>query len=195
MSAFRDDLVLLPNLLSLSRILLICVGAVLLLCGHPILGLAVGIPAGLTDYLDGWLARRRNQVTELGALLDLLADVLFTLVCLTVAQLYKVWPTYLLIAWGFRDMSVMALRTRAGLQGMKIPSSFLSKVAANFNAYACVLMGLDIARPFADATLTSGIHWLGLFGIHAGIAMQWFTGAQYLRSFAAQYRRGCGPRA
>ncbi len=187
-AAFRRDIVLLPNLISLGRIVLIIVGAGLLLAGRPLVGLVIGITAGMSDYLDGYLARKRNETTELGALLDSLADILFTLVCLTIAQRYGVWPAYLLLVWGFRDMTVMVMRASAGLQGFTIKSSFLAKLGWNFNAYAFVLMGLDIARPFSSQTITTGIHWLGLFGIHAGLLMQWISGAQYLARYAAQYR-------
>src|SRR5262249_49071149 len=98
-----------------------------------------------------------------------------------------VWPPHVLLAWGFRDMSVMVLRGSAGLQGFMIPSSFLAKLAWNFNAYAMIFMGLDVARAFSG---TPGvlIHWVGLFGTHAGVAMQWLSGGQYLASYARQYR-------
>jgi cardiolipin synthase (CMP-forming) len=185
-AAFRRDIVLLPNLVSLGRIVLICIAAVIFLVGHPLAALLVGVPAGLSDYLDGWLARRRGETTELGALLDGLADILFTLVCLTIAQLSGAWPAYLLIAWGFRDMTVMVMRASAGQQGFVIRSSYLAKVAVNFTAYSFVLMALDIARPIP--ALATGIHWLGLLGVHAGIAMQWISGAGYLAEYMRKYK-------
>jgi cardiolipin synthase len=185
-SAFRRHILLLPNLISLARIVFICVAAGIFFMGHPLAALAVGVPAGLSDYIDGWLARKRGETTELGALLDSLADILFTLVCLTIALVAGLWPAYLLVAWGFRDMSVMVLRGSAGLQGFSIKSSFLAKLAWNFNAYSFVLMGLDVARPFGP--LVSAIHWLGLFGIHAGIALQWISGGIYLAEYARKYK-------
>jgi cardiolipin synthase (CMP-forming) len=186
MNAFRRDVRLLPNLLSLGRIFFICVAAVVFLAGYPLAALLIGVPAGLSDYLDGYLARKRGETTELGALLDSLADILFTLVCLTIAILAGAWPAYLLVAWGFRDMSIMTLRASAGQQGFVIRSSYLAKVASNFNAYAFVLMGLDVARPFP--ALATGIHWLGLFGIHAGILMQWISGLRYLADYIRKYK-------
>ncbi len=186
---FLRDLKRLPNLVSLTRIALICVAAGLTYAGYPGPGLALGIPAGLSDYLDGYLARKRNESTELGALLDALADILFNLVCLVLAAKYGVWGFYLLLLWGFRDMTVMALRASAGQQGFTIPSSLLAKVAVNFNYYSYVLLGLVIMEPFGpDHVMTTGIRWLGLFGIHAGITMQWISGFIYLRSYARQYR-------
>jgi cardiolipin synthase (CMP-forming) len=186
-AAFRRDLLKAPNLVSVARVVLIAIAAGLVVAGQPIAALIVGIPAGLSDYLDGYLARRLAQVTEMGALLDVLADVLFALVCFTVSIVFGVWPVYLLLIWGFRDLTVMALRASAAQQGFSIRSSFLGKVASNFNSYAFLLMGLDVARIFSGA-LAEGVHWLGLFGIHAGLLLQWITAAGYLRGYVRQYR-------
>jgi cardiolipin synthase len=186
--AFWRDLGRLPNLVSLCRIAVIVVAAVIFLSGWRLTGLALGIPAGLSDYLDGWLARRRGEVTELGSLLDVLADLLYQLVCFSLGVHEGVWPTYLLVAWGFRDLTVTVLRASAAQQGFAIPSSHLAKVAINFNYYSFILMGLDVARPFSSSAVTLGIHWLGLAGVHAGIAMQWIAGGVYLARYARRYR-------
>lgn len=185
---FRRDIGLLPNRITLARIVLIVAAAAVFMSGHPLLALALGIPAGLSDYLDGYIARKRGEVTALGALLDSLADVLFALICLVMAAEVGVWPAYLIVAWGFRDMTVMTLRSSAGLQGFVLPSSFLGKLAWNFDSYSFVIMGVDVARPFASPEITTFIHWLGLFGIHAGIVMQWIAGGFYVAEYARRYR-------
>jgi len=187
-AAFRRDLVRLPNLVSLGRIGLIAVAAAVFLSGWRLTGLALGVPAGLSDHLDGWLARRRGEVTELGALLDVLADLLFQLLCFALAVHEGVWPTYLLVAWGFRDLTVTVLRASAAQQGFAIPSSRFAKVAINFNYYSFVVLGLDVARPFASPTVTLAVHWLGLAGAHAGVTLQWISGAIYLVRYARLYR-------
>jgi cardiolipin synthase len=188
MIAFRRDIALLPNRVTLARIALVLVAAAVFMSGHPLHALLFGIPAGLSDYLDGYLARKRGEVTALGALLDSLADTLFALVCLVMAAEVGVWPAYLIVLWGIRDMTVMTLRSSAGLQGFTLPSSFLGKLAWNFDSYSFVIMGLDAARPFASPELTAGIHWLGLAGIHAGILMQWIAGGLYVAEYARRYR-------
>ena len=71
----------LPNALTLLRIFLVPVLVVVLLTRTPgglFLGAAIFGVAVLTDYLDGYFARRRNQVTRLGILLDPIADKLLT---------------------------------------------------------------------------------------------------------------------
>jgi phosphatidylglycerophosphate synthase len=188
MTPYRRDILLLPNLVSLARIVLILVAAAMFVAGWPLAALLVGVPAGLSDYLDGYLARKRGETTELGALLDSLADILFILTCLVIAVHAGVWPAYLIVAWGFRDMSVMTLRGSAGLQGFMIRSSFLAKLGFNFNCYSCVLMAVDVARPFAAPLAGDIVHWVALGGIHAGIAMQWISGWIYAAEYARKYR-------
>ncbi len=186
--AFWRDVRRPPNLVSLGRIAVIALAAAIFLSGWRLTGLALGIPAGLSDYLDGWLARRRGEVTELGSLLDVLADLLYQLVCFSLAVHEGVWPAYLLVAWGFRDLTVTVLRASAAQQGFTIPSSHLAKVAINFNYYSFVVMGLDVARPFSSPEVMLGLHWVGLAAVHAGIAMQWIAGGVYLARYARGYR-------
>src|SRR5688572_33417304 len=69
----------LPNALTLFRIFLVPFLVVVLLTkftGREFVGLAIFLVAAITDFFDGWIARRRNQTTRLGALLDPIADKL-----------------------------------------------------------------------------------------------------------------------
>ena len=189
-SQFAADLLLIPNLISLGRIVGVLVAAALFFLDYLMAALVVGVVVGMTDYVDGYLARKLDQMTELGADLDRLADLLAALVCLTVAVWADLWPPYLLILWGVRDTAVLTMRASAALQGFTIPTIFLGKVATNFTGWSYIILPFDLVRPFADnPRLTEGIHWLGLFGIHAGVALQWLVGYLYLRQYAARYRR------
>ena len=71
-----------PNVLSVSRILLLIPVIVLFESGFFLLSLTVYVLASVTDYLDGYLARQNNQTSDIGALLDLLADKLFVSILL-----------------------------------------------------------------------------------------------------------------
>lgn len=188
-STFHADLLLVPNLISLGRILGVLVAAALFFLDYLMAALLVGVVTGMTDYVDGYLARKLNQITALGADLDRLADLLAALVCLTVAIWTHLWPPYLLILWGVRDTAVLTMRASAALQGFTIPTIFLGKVATNFTGWSYIILPFDLVRPFDNPQLTEGIHWLGLFGIHTGVALQWVVGYLYLRQYAARYRR------
>lgn len=189
-SDFVADLLLIPNLLSVARVIGVLVAAGSFFLGMNSLALILGVATGLTDYLDGYLARKLNQTSQLGALLDILADLLLALVCITVAVTVELWPPYLLIVWGVRDVSVMAMRMSAAQQGFGIPASVLGKVATNVAGAAYILLAFDLTRPFRDwLVVTERIHQVSLVLIHAGIAIQWIAGLVYLRSYARRYRR------
>jgi len=186
--AFWTDMKRLPNLLCLYRMAGICVAVGIFYLGHPIVAVSLGITAGLTDYFDGYFARKWNQVTRLGALLDTAADLLFNFVVLITACNAGTWPLYLLFAWGLRDIPVLAMRASAAQQGFTIPSHMLGKVASNFIFYSLMIFPFDYAAPFGrEHWVGLGIHWLGLFAVHAGIAMQWISGIIYFRSFIDRY--------
>jgi phosphatidylglycerophosphate synthase len=90
------DLVRVPGLLSLSRIPLAI--AFPFVVGRPTLALGVLIGAGLTDLLDGWVARRFHQVTATGAALDPVTDKLFVLtVAITLVATRQLSPLSLLL--------------------------------------------------------------------------------------------------
>jgi len=76
----RDRLVTLPNAVSMSRLVL---AAVFVAARDPIARFALVAVASVTDFLDGWLARRQHAVTRSGALIDPIADrvFVFTAVC------------------------------------------------------------------------------------------------------------------
>ena len=97
----------LPNLFSFARIILIFPVIYLLLNGCYGTALAVGFVAGLTDLLDGALARRLRQQTVLGAYLDPAADKIFmtaSFIFLTAVGLLPLWLTVLVIG---RDVLIV----------------------------------------------------------------------------------------
>ena len=90
--------------------------------GHGIFGLAV-----LTDYFDGYCARRRNQVTKLGILLDPIADKLLTAAAfLSLVEMDAVPAWMVMIILG-RELAVTGLRNMAAGWGHLIPASGLGK--------------------------------------------------------------------
>lgn len=120
----------LPNALTLLRIFLVPILlAVLLtrtesgvLAGTVIFGLAV-----LTDYLDGFLARRRNQVTKLGILLDPVADKLLTAAAFIALVEMDAVPAWMVVIIVGRELAVTGLRSIAAGRGILIPASALGK--------------------------------------------------------------------
>ncbi len=135
MSALRN----LPNLLTIFRILLVPFLVVILLTKprfplQEFVGLGVFLLASLTDFLDGYLARRTRQVTKLGQLLDPAADKILTAAALiSLVELdggngRPLAPAWMVAAMMAREFAVSALRSFAATEGQVIPASWSGKV-------------------------------------------------------------------
>ena len=127
----------LPNALTLTRMFLVPLLVVVLLTefeGRQVLGVSkellgavIFALASLTDWLDGYLARRRRQVTWIGQMLDPVADKLLTsaaFISLVQLNLAPAWMVALIIG---REFAVTALRSLAYSKNVTIPASSLGK--------------------------------------------------------------------
>jgi CDP-diacylglycerol--glycerol-3-phosphate 3-phosphatidyltransferase len=143
----------LPNSLTLVRMFLVPLLVVVLLTefeGRQILGMskvvvgaAIFAIASVTDWLDGYLARRRRQVTWLGQVLDPIADKLLTsaaFISLVQLDLAPAWMVALIIG---REFAITALRSLAYTKGITIPASPLGKIkmASQVAAILMLLLG------------------------------------------------------
>jgi CDP-diacylglycerol---glycerol-3-phosphate 3-phosphatidyltransferase len=119
-----------PNQLTVLRILLTPVFLVLLLSSHSLLrqwSLAVFIFAAITDWYDGWLARRWGYVTRWGAFLDPLADKVLTsaaLLAYSSLGLVSSWMVWIIV---IRDAVITLLRSYAEYKGKPVDTSKLAK--------------------------------------------------------------------
>jgi len=121
----------LPNLLTVLRIMLVPVLVVALLGNTPagdVLAAVVFALASLTDFIDGYLARARDSITNFGKLMDPLADKL-----LVVAALVSLVSLHRLAAWVAmviitRELAVTVLRMGASQAGVVIAASMFGKV-------------------------------------------------------------------
>jgi CDP-diacylglycerol--glycerol-3-phosphate 3-phosphatidyltransferase len=175
----------LPNSLSVTRIFLVPLLVVVLLTKFDgrmifgvrkeLIGAAIFGLAALTDWLDGYLARRRKQVTALGQFIDPLADKLLTIAAfLSLLQmgLVQAWMIAIIIG---REFSVTALRTFAQARGVTVPASPLGKVKM-------------IAQVVAILALILGKDHLAGFVIIGQIAL-WIVVVTALLSAADYFRR------
>ncbi|NTW86291.1 MAG: CDP-diacylglycerol--glycerol-3-phosphate 3-phosphatidyltransferase [Holophagaceae bacterium] len=136
----------LPNLLSIARILMVPVLVVVLMTkvtNHEVIGVVVFWIASITDWLDGYLARRWKQVTTLGKLLDPLADKLLVagaLISLVELNLAPAWMTFIILA---REFAITGLRGIASEEGLTIPAGTVGKWKMGFQvaAISCLLLG------------------------------------------------------
>ncbi len=140
----------LPNILTVARIVLVPFLMVVLLTrfeGELIFGIAkevVGATifgiAAFTDWLDGYLARQRNQVTQLGQLMDPLADKLLitaALISLVQMGMASAWMVAVILG---RELAITVLRSVAYVRGVTIAASPLGKVKMGTQVFAILLL-------------------------------------------------------
>src|SRR6185436_382080 len=150
----------LPNSLTIARMVLVPLLVVVLLTefeGSRIAGVpkefvaaAIFGIASLTDWLDGYLARRRRQVTWLGQILDPIADKLLTsaaFISLVQMGLAPAWMVAIIIG---REFAVTALRSIAHARGAAMPASSLGKLkmVSQIVAILALILGKDHLHGF-----------------------------------------------
>ncbi len=166
----------LPISLTLLRIFFVPLLVVLLLTKGENLDLwavAVFLSAALTDLLDGYLARRRRQITTLGILLDPIADKLLTsaaFISLVELGLAPAWMVVIIVG---REFAVSGLRAIASAEGYVLQASDLGKTKMVLQVAAITVIVLEE-------------HFLFLQGYHAGVILLWLVVLFALVS-AAQY--------
>jgi CDP-diacylglycerol---glycerol-3-phosphate 3-phosphatidyltransferase len=140
----------LPNTLTLGRIFLVPLLVVVLLTsfdGREVLGVSnemIGAAifglASFTDWLDGFLARRRGQVTPIGQWMDPLADkLLVTAALISLVQLGRA-PAWMVAVILGREFSVTVLRSMIHARGQSLPASPLGKVKMASQVVAILLL-------------------------------------------------------
>jgi CDP-diacylglycerol--glycerol-3-phosphate 3-phosphatidyltransferase len=137
--SFTKVLFNVPNTMSVFRVLTAPLLALFWLgLDWRIAALALGIVSGLTDQLDGYAARKLNQTTELGALIDQLGDLVFESICLLIGVLSGYLWSGLLIIYLFREFVVTVVRSYVIGHGGSLPSTMLGKVKSSCIQWAFI---------------------------------------------------------
>lgn len=131
----------LPNILTVSRIFAVLVfvamasvahleamGDKSYVCTMRIVAVVLALLAGLTDLLDGYLARKYHWISDFGALMDPLADKIFVTGTMLIAVEYRLIPAWIAIAVLFREFMVTGLRTLAAKKQIVISADRWGKL-------------------------------------------------------------------
>lgn len=132
-----------PNTLTFLRILLVPILVVVLLTkfeGKELVGLALFLLAALTDFLDGFIARRWGLVTSLGKLLDPAADKILTSAAfISLVELGRA-PAWIVVTIVAREFAISTLRSVAATQGLVIAASWSAKLKTVSQVVAIALL-------------------------------------------------------
>ena len=183
-TTLRHELMQPANLVSLLRVpLALVLGFLITLPGNTALlaAAAVMIVAGITDALDGYLARKRGQITRLGIMLDPICDKIFAGLLVIFLILYRDFPIWLAATVIGRDLLILlgGLVLR-GRQDISMPSNLTGKYA--FAAVASVAGSYVIRFDFGITLLT----WIAVILLAASTIV-------YGRVFIKVYRNESVP--
>ncbi|MEZ0165182.1 CDP-alcohol phosphatidyltransferase family protein [Kineococcus sp. LSe6-4] len=174
-----------PNALSFLRLVLVPVFAVLIVQRQDGWALLVLALSGASDYLDGHLARRWNQVTRLGQVLDPFADRLYILTTLLGLAYRGLVPWWLVVVLIARDLTMIAtLPVLARLGHSALPVHFLGKAGTFCLLYAFPLLLLGEV----STTLALPAGALGWAFALWGTGLYWWAGILYVQQVGQLWR-------
>ncbi len=175
----------LPNQLTVARILAIPVICLMLVIGWDWLrwlALIIYVAAAITDWFDGFLARTMNQSSDLGRMLDPIADKLLVgaaLVTFAWTRDFSGWELIPAIAILVREIFVSGLREYLGGKNVSVPVTFLAKWKTTAQLVALFFVIVDGLLP-SFGFISGALLWIA-----AGLTV--WTGWQYLMSTWAYF--------
>ena len=169
----------LPTILTLSRIVLIPF-FVLTVYQHPILGALIFSVASITDFLDGYLARRSGQITTFGIIMDPLADKFLVISALIVLVDMERLSAFIAIILIVREFLVTGLRVVALSKNIVIPAEMGGKLktAAQITSILCLIL---VGTVFDNFPVD--LYDIGLVFLWIALALSVTSGVQYTISF------------
>lgn len=175
-----------PNVLSFARLLAVGVFGWLILAGHDVAAVILLAASGATDWLDGFLARRLKQRTELGAKLDPVADRLYILMAIIALSVRGIVPWWLLAVLLARDVMLVLLvpsLRRSGVVALEV--NRVGK-AATMSLLLALPLILLASSPMLNADFAGWIGWPLAF---LGAVLYWWAGLIYLSQTVALSRQ------
>ncbi len=173
----------LPNAITLFRILLIPIFILLLISPNPIKALTAAIVFGLaslTDWLDGYIARRSGQITKLGILLDPVADKLLIAAALILLVDMDKIPSWIAVVIIGRELGVTGLRAIALSRGNVMPAETAGKIKMIAQILAIILLLIDSRYSGLD------LFFIGTVALWISMILSLLSGIRYFISFWRQ---------
>jgi CDP-diacylglycerol--glycerol-3-phosphate 3-phosphatidyltransferase len=187
-SNLRRELTNLPNLVTMGRVVLIPFVLIFIDNFNPLrtfIASLLYLLAAAGDFLDGYLARSRGQVSTLGKFLDPLADKLIVnavLVFMVALGRVEPWVVVVLIA---RDLAVNGLRSIASAQGLVISASEGGKIKTALQLVAIMMLLIHFSYPLLVVGIDFDYHIAGKWLLYVSMVMSLYSGGEYLWHFLA----------
>lgn len=184
----------LPNLLSLFRIAMVPVVVALMLSTSPGPRLLAGglfVVACITDYLDGWLARRRKSTTVLGQFLDPLADKMLVAgvtIMLVAAPLEPRLPAWMAVVIVLREIAVTGLRGIASQSGLVVAAQELGKYKMVFQIFALTGLLVHYRYTVPGTELVVDFHAAGMRFMWIALVVSVWSAVDYYVRVLRQIR-------
>ena len=184
-AAYSPPRMTVPDQLTLARALAVPVVVVLFAWNfpdHAYWATAVFVVAMATDQVDGWLARRWNQTSAFGSLLDPIADKVLVMAALVMLIAEGIAPAWMVAAIVAREFLVSGLRLAAIEKGVVIAAHDLGKLKTWAQALAVAIGGMAAAGAWS-----STVAWWFLL---VAVVLTWISGLDYARSAPRVLRGG-----
>ncbi len=179
----------LPNKLTIFRVIIIPFMVVIyylnpidqrmVFNGYNITIFGLFILASLTDYLDGYLARKHDLITVFGKFLDPLADKLLVMFALLMLQDIGIIPMWIVLVILSREFIVTGIRLVAASEGTVIAAGNLGKYKTAFTMVALIVL---LVLPEQGTVL----YWIGIITLYIGVLLTVVSGVEYFMKNRAQ---------
>lgn len=166
----------LPNKLTIGRVIAVPVFIAAYYMEWYMAAFIIFIAASFTDYLDGYLARKYDLVSNFGKIMDPLADkvLVYSALCLMIPDLIAGWMMIIILA---REFTVAGMRTVAASEGIVIAAGMSGKIKTVLQMVAVCLLLLVLALPAATDLLwylAQGFLWASLImTVYSGVEYVW----------------------
>jgi CDP-diacylglycerol--glycerol-3-phosphate 3-phosphatidyltransferase len=187
-SNIRRELTNLPNLVTMGRVVVIPFVLLFMDNYNPLrtfIASLLWLVAAAGDFLDGYLARSRGQVSMLGKFLDPLADKLIVNAVLVYMVALGRVPAWLVVVIIGRDLAVNGLRSIASAQGLVIAASDGGKIKTALQLVAIMLLLIHFSYPALGVGIPVDYHVAGLWLLILSTVVSLYSGGQYMRHFMA----------
>jgi len=183
----RAEFTNLPNILTMGRVAIVPLVLYFIDNYSPtrsFIATLLYIAASVTDFLDGYLARKRGQVSVLGKFLDPLADKLIVMAALVFLVAAGRAPAWLAVALEARELAVTGLRGIATQEGLVIAASYGGKSKTALQLVGILFLLVHFKYPLLGfPNRMVDYHTVGLYTLYVSLVMSVFSAAEYIKLF------------